>query len=244
MHTPVRERLFGGVGAAVIVVLIGYVLVFGLTMPTLGARLDRPMTLVDLLSPPPPPPKPHVELARSSAAKRAPSPRNLKNKATEVVVVPPLVPLSMPSPVVAAPRPDVDVAANTGASDRPGPGQGAGGQGNGTGGGGDGDDGGDVPPRQIRGHLKWADLPPEIREAGTGGTVGVSYDVGLDGRVGRCIITGSSGNADLDQLTCRLIQQRFRFEPGRDRDGRPFWSTIVEKHSWEIDRSDYPEQRR
>jgi protein TonB len=39
----------------------------------------------------------------------------------------------------------------------------------------------------------------------------------------------------LDETTCRLIEERFRFEPSRDRSGRPVRSRIVENHEWDVE---------
>lgn len=49
--------------------------------------------------------------------------------------------------------------------------------------------------------------------------VGVTLTVGPDGRVTQCLITGSSGAAQLDQATCRLLRSRARFRPARDAAG-------------------------
>ena len=48
------------------------------------------------------------------------------------------------------------------------------------------------------------------------------------------------GNDALDDTTCRLIEERFRFDPSRDPQGRPVESMVVENHSWEIDASAAP----
>jgi periplasmic protein TonB len=58
--------------------------------------------------------------------------------------------------------------------------------------------------------------------------------VGADGRVFDCEITRSSGSRELDETTCRLIQERFRYEPSRDPSGRPVPATIVQNHIWEV----------
>jgi periplasmic protein TonB len=42
--------------------------------------------------------------------------------------------------------------------------------------------------------------------------------------------------AELDQIACQLIEQRFRFRPALDEDGRPVASTLVENHTWNIER--------
>lgn len=232
-----RDRMVAGIGTAIVLALFGYALLRGLTV-SLVAQIERPMELLDLRTPPPPPPPPRPHLERPTPRHAAaPSPANLRNKAAPIVVPPPIVPPIAPPPVIVAPRPNVGMATSTGASDRAGPGQGAGGEGNGTGGGGDGGDGDDAPPRQIRGKLKFADLPADLRAAGFDGIVGVRYRVETDGHVTGCGVTRSSGHAELDALTCQLIEQRFRFDPSRDADGRPVRSTVVETHGWVIDHS-------
>ncbi|VWX53967.1 energy transducer TonB [Novosphingobium sp. 9U] len=150
-------------------------------------------------------------------------------------VTPPLRP---PPPIIAAPKPGIGNAANTGASDRVGPGQGAGGIGDGTGGGGDGGDGHGMDdavtrPVQTRGKLYWSDLPKSLREAHQGGELELRYVVNVDGRVSDCHVTQSSGSPQLDAQTCRLITERFRFRPSRDASGRPVSSGIIERHGWE-----------
>ena len=95
---------------------------------------------------------------------------------------------------------------------------------------------GGLPPRHIRGSLTNSDYPRAAAEAGAGGTVGVRYRVGVDGRVTQCLVTRSSGNDALDVATCSLIERRFRFAPARDEDGRPVPSAIVgENHSWFVE---------
>jgi len=236
LRTSVGDRLAAGLGTAIVIGSLGYMLLRGLTVE-MQARGERTITLLNILAPPPPPrqrPKPHVQHPKTRAAARgAPSPRNRKNKRAEVVHPPPLILPPVPPLLISAPKAGPGMAASAGASDRPGPGEGAGGAGNGTGGGGNGNgEGGDLPPRLIKGRLKFSDLPADLRAAGIGGSVSVRYHVEIDGRVSDCDVTGSSGSAELDRLTCQLIEQRFRFEPSRDQDGRPVRSIIVEKHSW------------
>lgn len=235
---PLGERLVGAAGAAVVVGLLGAGLIWGLAASR-TTSVEKTSALLDFRTPPTPPIHlaPHV---RSKAAAGRSAPPNLKNKATPVVAAPPVVRLPPPPPtVIVASRPGTGAAAQTGASDHLGPGQGAGGAGDGTGGGdGSGDGGGDDPPRQIKGRLKYSDLPPDLRETGIGGAVGVRYRVRTDGHVDECSITRSSGNAELDALTCPLIERRFRFRPSTTADGQAVDSFIVETHSWVVDRDD------
>ena len=75
----------------------------------------------------------------------------------------------------------------------------------------------------------------------------VSYTAETDGRATNCRITDSSGSPELDDTTCRLIEQRFRFRPSQDRNGRPVRSRIVQDHYWETrddPRVDEPPVRR
>jgi len=238
MREGVRERLIGALGSTIVVSSLGYMLFIGMAVET-RARVDDVMTLLNLQ----PPPElhriqPRVTPQKSVKASGKASPRNLRNKPTEVVTPPPTVVLPAPSPIAAATKAGLGTASSAGASDRPGPGEGAGGQGdgNGSGGYGDGDGAGDVPPRQIRGRMSPSDLPPDLVH-GNGGRVSVRYGVAINGSVSGCTVVGSSGSAELDQLTCRLIEQRFRFAPAHDRRGRPFPSTIEQDHIWEIERS-------
>ncbi len=242
MYTPPahQERIpaaFASIGA---VSLVAWALFSGLGVSQVINRV-APLISVDFANPPPKPPPPPRErpkpVHRSAATHKA-SARNLRNQATAIVAPPVPIIIKLPPPVIAAPKPGPGLAANNGASDRAGPGQGAGGTGDGRGGGGNGGDGdGDIPPEQVSGHLSFDDIPRGIVQAGRGGTVGVRYYVNPDGRVSGCSVTGSSGIAALDSITCALIEKRFRFRPSRDGEGRPVRSVIVESHSWSIDRS-------
>jgi protein TonB len=185
-----------------------------------------------------------ADKAQSARKRDEASPENLRNQAA-AVFAPVLPPLRTPPPIVAAPRPAAGTASNTGNADRIGPGQGAEGEGDGTGGGGNGDGGngaGDAVTRpvQIRGKLRWSDLPEELRETRRGGELELTYRVNVDGRVSDCRITQSSGIPALDARTCRLITERFRFRPSRNEAGRPVPSYIIESHGW-LQEPDEPE---
>lgn len=221
--------------------LLVLALVFGLRVKDVvrdpGALIS---VLLEPRKPPPPPKQQKREERRSErpAAKEDAGARNLKNQATPVVA-PPVTPLIVPPPIVAATQPGTGQAAQTGASDRLGPGQGAGGVGDGMGGGGEGGDGGGgiaVGPRQIKGKLSFKDLPEGMLAPGSEARVGVRYTVNVDGTVSNCSADEPSGLPALDRLACRLIEQRFRFKPARDRAGNPVRATIVEAHSWFIRR--------
>ena len=100
-----------------------------------------------------------------------------------------------------------------------------------------------VGPQQIRGKLKFSDVPESILGPGQSASVGVRYTVQVDGRVTNCRIDRSSRIAALDALVCRLIEERFRFRPALDEDGRAVRSVVVENHSWSVAPEDDPRDR-
>lgn len=147
--------------------------------------------------------------------------------------------------MVASVRPGTGRAVAAGSADLAGPGDGAGGEGAGTGGGGSGDGPGEgeVPPRLRRGRIRTSDLPADLRDVQFGVTVAVRYEVGVDGRVADCTVTSSSGYAELDRLTCRLIEERFRYTPAQTREGEEVAAVIEEEHRWSNEGIDTSEPR-
>jgi periplasmic protein TonB len=235
--TP-AERARAGLFSITMAVCLGFALVTGIG-GTRAIGASEALVLFDVAPPEPEllPPAPVMPVkAASKRPEGAASPPNVRSQASEIVAPPPVVTLP-PPPILAAQVAGTGVAATQGAAPVAGPGTGAGGFGNGTGSGGTGDGdggGGGEPPRLIHGRLKDSDYPRAAGAAGVGGTVSVRYFVGEDGRVGECRITRSSGNAELDEITCRLIRERFRFRPSLDDDGQPVGAFLVEKHSWLI----------
>ena len=231
--------MYAIVAVALLHVALGYALIAGLRvdLPTLT---DRSLALFTVTPPPAPrrPPPPPVR-AKPRAPRRegAAAPPALVARATEVVAPVPVIPPPVPPPVVVAPRPDDGAMARQGAAPVPGPGSGSGGIGDGTGSGDDGDgpggggDGG-TPLRLIKGHIDDSDYPRGALEAGVGGTVGLRFVVGTNGRVTDCRVTRSSGNAELDTVTCRLIRARFRYRPTRDAQGRAVADVVTGEQEW------------
>ena len=62
----------------------------------------------------------------------------------------------------------------------------------------------------------------------------LAIEVGADGRLTRCLPFASSGNAELDQELCRLLG-RTRWEPARDRAGRPIPVALRYVATWNRD---------
>ena len=83
----------------------------------------------------------------------------------------------------------------------------------------------------------WAtndDYPPSAQREGAEGVTGFHLEVGADGRVTSCSVTSSSGNSTLDDTTCRLMQRRARFNPGRDSAGNAIGGVYNSRVKWQI----------
>jgi len=112
-----------------------------------------------------------------------------------------------------------------GAAGTPGTGTGASGEGEGRG-------GGIVRARRLSGRIEPSDYPGQAIRGGKVGSVIVHFDVRTDGTVHRCRIRQSSGYPDMDATTCRLIEERFRYSPARDRRGQPVTDVAGWRQDW------------
>ncbi len=238
-HEITTDRMKSAFGVAIIHLLIGYALLSGLSVP-LPHAIEAGLKLFSVVPPPrPPQPSPQPRPAQWPRPNGAAAPPNLKAQATEIAAPPPVVLVPQPPPVIVADKAEIGSERNTGAAPLAGPGTGSGGIGDGTGSdtGGDGGGGGGVgsPLRQTGGRISGRDYPEAPFRAHIGGTVWVRYIVNVRGRVEQCGIQRSSGNAELDDTTCRLIIERFRFKPKRNAQGKPVPGVVVEDHHWVVD---------
>jgi protein TonB len=110
-------------------------------------------------------------------------------------------------------------------------GGGIGGVGTGSGGSGEGRG---TQLEQVGGDIFPSDYPKRLGNAGIGGLVGVIFRVEVNGRASGCRVLRSSGIPELDTLTCRLIEQRFRFRPSTDSFGRPIADEVEYDHEWTV----------
>lgn len=238
-----RQRILAAASVAALHVAMGLALISGFGVTVVQAVSDNLKTFDVREVPPPSPPAAPEPQPREAEAPAEPesaaAPENLRQAPVPVVVPPPVLPLNVPPPVTAAPVPALGPAADAGASDIPGPGTGAGGEGTGAGSGQAGNGTGSgvaVHSERIRGRIKPSDYPDAAYEAHAGGTVFVRLVVGADGRVSRCDIDESSGRADLDSATCRIILERYRYRPARDAEGNPVQEVVHMAQVWETGR--------
>ena len=175
---------------------------------------------------PPPEPTPQATQPQGAAAPPAPkaTPRPQPSPSPRIVVVP------KSAPTVAS----TGSAPKSGAS-AAGSGSGGAGQGSGTGSGGRGNgSGGGIAQRaeKIAGELKTRDFPRSGANDRDGKFIVVRYAVGTDGRVRNCRVVQSSGSAEADAITCRLIEKRFRYRPAENAAGNPVADETGWKQWW------------
>lgn len=233
-----NDRIKSATAVVLVHVLLAYAFVAGLRFQA-AAKVADTLAVFDLSQPAPPPPpveEPVADPQPSEAPEGAASPPNLKAQAAPVKAPPPPpIRLEIPPPIATSPTPAQGSEASAGVSDVAGPGTGAGGTGTGTGSGdaGSGSGGGGVVrrSRHVSGRISHSDYPRGAGDAGAEGTVIVQFEVGVDGRVSGCEVADTSGNAELDATTCRLVEARFRYEPARNAEGK----AITEVRGWQQD---------
>jgi protein TonB len=228
-----RDRLLPMAGVAVMHVALGWLLISGL-----GAEMVRGVSesLQTFDVAPPPPPPPPIEQEAPPATERAapdePAPAAPPAPAAEekAAATEPTPGWDVPPPVAAGLVPSGP--AGSAGSAGPGTGSGAGGEGTGTGAGGTGSGGGGgggSRAQHLSGQIVRSDYPRAAVESRAEGRVETRFTVGTDGRVSNCRVTRSSGSVALDQTTCRLIEQRFRWTAARDARGNP----VAEERGWQ-----------
>ena len=90
-----------------------------------------------------------------------------------------------------------------------------------------------APPRLRSGSISNADYPAAALRAEAQGTTRITLQIGPDGRVTGCSVSGSSGNGSLDSTACSLAQRRYRFTPAT-RNGQPVASSYSQSIRWQI----------
>jgi len=235
-----RVRATSALGVAAFHVALGYALIssFGVQF---GGETQDELKVFDVPEEiiPPPVEETVAPKERTPDPEGSASPPNLKAKASPVVAPPPV--LFPPVPLPAAKTADQGSDNASGASDVAGPGTGAGGQGTGTGSGGQGSGSGGgggaaAKAQWIQGRIANRDYPRAASRAGAEGTVIVRFTVETSGRATGCRVMSSSGNADLDATTCRLIERRFKYRPAKDAQGNPVASQQGWKQVWWLER--------
>jgi len=224
------ERSRAIFGVALVHLALGALLLTGLAVriPPKAELISRLIDL-QLASPPPPehPPRSvHERRSRASAPKAA-STAKPGGPSGPVKQASPRIP---DAPIVTRPQASGGGGSGSGESFGSGSGGGSGGAGEG-----EGDDGG-TDLEQIAGEIRSSDYPPQALQQRISGRVQFRFTVGPSGRVTDCSITRSSGSAELDSTTCRIVMERFRYRPSTDSRGRPIADEVDGEHVWRAGR--------
>lgn len=198
------------------------------TMLTLPPA-ETALVVVNVPAPPSPPvvqapPKPEGQSA-PEAPKRRPRP--------VAAPLPDVIPPPEPSPTPPAPADGADSQSGAGKLNHGGTAAGGQGIGSGLGQGGAGTGGGGgTRARRIAGDIERRDYPRARNPGEVGGSTTAHFEVGADGRARNCRVVRSSGNAERDSITCRLIEQRFRYAPARNAQGEPIADVAGWRQDW------------
>ena len=204
-----------------------------LLVPSATADIERAVlstvTIIDMppAPPPPPPAEPEPDAGAAGAPGRQAVPKPVRAE-------PPPIAIASPTP---APR-----ATSTGTADRSGAresgeGTGASGVGTGTGSGSSGTGTGGGRPTQPSvqsGTISSArdfPIPEGGRQVRIGTSVRVAFTVGVDGRASDCRVIKPGPDPQTNSLLCPLVIERIRFNPARDRNGRP----VPARYGWQQD---------
>lgn len=184
----------------------------------------KSMTSFSIPLEPPKPPEPEP----SEAAKVVP-----QNPAGEKAARAEPKPISAPKTRI--PKKTTPIPPVTGNGDQPrsgsadsGMGTGGGGTGLGSGSGGSGGGGAARHAEKTSGEIRARDYPRASATDRNGAYVIVHFTVTADGSVRDCRVARSSGNSEVDRITCQLAVERFRYRPAVDANGNP----VAEKVGW------------
>lgn len=84
------------------------------------------------------------------------------------------------------------------------------------------------------------DYPAAAARDGVEGATRVALRIDAAGKPTSCRIDTSSGSAALDETTCRVVLERGKFVPARDRRGRPIAGALKFQMRWKLSGEDSP----
>ena len=214
--------------AAVYAAIISAVLLMPGDSP-LRVGENQPTVLIDIKELPKPQPPPEEKPGKAEEEEGA---AGKKAEPTPVVAPKPVIEIPAKPPVVAAPIAGTGSAATAGAATT-GTGPGAGGSGTGRGGGGSGGGGGIGSDARLLGGNS-SRLPSSLLRgfASDRGYGFLLLTISEAGRVSDCSVLQTTGSADVDQALCSLMIRRSRWEPARDKQGRPISVKLRYTATW------------
>ncbi|WP_311269045.1 TonB family protein [Sphingobium sp. WCS2017Hpa-17] len=94
-----------------------------------------------------------------------------------------------------------------------------------------------VPTMPAKSPAYWLsdnDYPSGALQRKEEGPVAFSLLIAPSGRIANCIITATSGSADLDERTCAMIASRGRFKAAKDENGAETYGSYRGLLSWRL----------
>jgi TonB family protein len=86
------------------------------------------------------------------------------------------------------------------------------------------------PKTNPGGWLGFDAYPPDLVLTGKSGKVRIRLDVGTEGRPTKCFVQGATSDPAFEDVSCKALMRRARFEPARDASGQAvpyYWATAV-----------------
>jgi len=239
-----NDRLRAALAVALIHLVVGAALIRGFEVDVSRVADDALQVFnlpAPVATPPPPPPPPPPARDLASGEEGAAAPTALRARPKPIVAPTPKIRTPVPPRTVAPPVAAEGTKVTSGAGPTPGPGTGAGGPGTGTGAGGSGTGSGagdagegsgagpgrGTPARLLSGRITRRDYPRNAWREGLARRVGVRFTVGTNGRASACRVVATSGEDRIDAITCRTVEQTFRYEPARNGRGQPVQVEMV-----------------
>jgi periplasmic protein TonB len=209
-HSQSSSRTISIVIVAIIHAILGYAFVTGLGIQYIKKAAQQ-LNVVDVKEEPPPPEE-----------EPPPPPPDQPVPPPPVYIPPPVVSMPAPAPAIqSAPAPVVLPPAPTAPPAPPPPA---------------------APTVNKAASAKgnpatWFstdDYPARALREEAEGTVGISWEINEQGRAENCRVTQSSGNADLDEASCRVLMRKARYTPALDQNGNPMRTTSSRRVSWKM----------
>lgn len=227
-----KERALALAGAIALAAALLSLLALGLNVERVQ-KIAQSITAIaiPLSAPVPPITEPQQKPSEANSGRAAPP--NIKSKAAPREAPKPIIKIPKVTKMPAALKAEQGTDSRSGAAAKAGEGSGAGGQGDGLGSGRSGSGtGGGTRPIWQSGSIQDRDYPRSSSSARRGGEVETRFTILPNGRVQNCRITRSSGDAELDATTCRLIEQRFQFKPATNGAGDAISSQYGWRQNW------------
>jgi len=93
-----------------------------------------------------------------------------------------------------------------------------------------------MPQGDSQKWIGYADLRLPRNVAGTFAAFAVArLTIGIDGHVEACTLIDSNQNTNLNSVVCKLLGDRGRYEPARDKDGKPVRAVALYRAQWSVE---------